>query len=63
VGLVRQREKRASMREDGADKPGPRGSERERERGERGQVGWRRQAGPACQASRSRGRGRARGWA
>jgi hypothetical protein len=26
---VRQREKQASVREDGTDKPGPRGSERE----------------------------------
>jgi hypothetical protein len=35
VGSARQREKRARVREDGADKPGPRGSERERERASR----------------------------
>jgi hypothetical protein len=28
--------------------------------GERGRSGWRRQAGPACQAEGARGRGRAR---
>jgi hypothetical protein len=41
----------ACMQEDGADKPGPRGSERE---GERGCAGWRRQAGPAYQAQEAR---------
>jgi hypothetical protein len=46
------------MREDGADKPGPRGSERE---GERRRAGWRRHAGPACQTPRERRRERARG--
>jgi hypothetical protein len=48
-----ERERRACERH-GADKPGPRCSERERER-ERGRVGWRREAGPACQAQRARG--------
>jgi hypothetical protein len=52
VGSARQREKRARVPEDGADKPGPQGSERERERG---RAGWRRQAGPACQAQGVRG--------
>jgi hypothetical protein len=46
------------VREDGADKPGPWGSERE---GERGCAGWRRQAGPACQAPRAHKHGRAGG--
>jgi hypothetical protein len=55
VGSARQREKRARVREDGVDKHGPRGSERE---GERGRAAWRRQAGPACQAPRARGRAR-----
>jgi hypothetical protein len=32
------------------------GAARERER-ERGRAGWRRQAGPACQAPRARGAG------
>jgi hypothetical protein len=36
------------------------GAARERE-GERGRAGWHRQAGPACQTPRARGRGRARG--
>jgi hypothetical protein len=44
---------------DGANKPGPRGSEKERERG---RAGWRRQARPAYQAPRARGRWRARGF-
>jgi hypothetical protein len=35
---------------------GQRERERERER-ERGRAGWRRQAGPACQAPRARGAG------
>jgi hypothetical protein len=52
---VRQREKWARVREDGADKLGPRDSDRE---GERGRAGWRRQAGPACQAPRACGRAR-----
>ena len=51
MGSARQREKRAHVREDGADKPSPWGSERE---GERGGAGWRRQAGPPCQAPRAR---------
>jgi hypothetical protein len=42
---------RAGAREDVADKPGPRGSERE---GERGRAGLRRQAGPTCQAQGAR---------
>jgi hypothetical protein len=54
VGSARQREKRARVQEDGVDKLGPRGSERE---GERGRTGWHRQAGPACQAPRVRGVG------
>jgi hypothetical protein len=29
--------------------------------GEKGRVGWRRQAGSACQGPRARGRGRTRG--
>jgi hypothetical protein len=50
------------VRGDDADKPGPRGSEIERERG---RASWRRQAGPACQALRARGRARGGGgdWA
>jgi hypothetical protein len=55
VGTAGQREKRARVREDGANKAGPWGSERE---GDRGRAGWRRQAGPACQAQGARG-----GWA
>jgi hypothetical protein len=47
-----QREQRACERND-TDKSGPRGSERERERG---RAGWRRQAGPTCQASRAHAR-------
>jgi hypothetical protein len=39
----------------GANKTGPRGSKREREKG---RSGLRRQAGPACQAPRARGRAR-----
>jgi hypothetical protein len=46
------------VRGDDADKPGPRGSEIERERG---RASWRRQAGPACQALRARGRARGGG--
>jgi hypothetical protein len=37
------------VRKDGADKPGPLGSGRER-----GRVSWRRQAGPACQVPSAR---------
>jgi hypothetical protein len=49
------------VREDGTDKPGPWGSERE---GERGRAGWHQQVGPACQAQGARGHGRVRaGWA
>jgi hypothetical protein len=54
VGSARQREKRARVREDNTNKPGPRGSKRE---GQRGRAGWRRQAVPACQAPRARGGG------
>jgi hypothetical protein len=50
----RGRERAARVQEDGADRPGPRGSEREKERG---RTGWCRQAGPACQAPSARGRG------
>jgi hypothetical protein len=43
-----------------ADRSGPRDRERSRE----AHSGWHRQAGPACQAERARGRERARGgWA
>jgi hypothetical protein len=55
-GVGRIERERARVRKDSAEKPGPRGSERERERG---RAGWRRQAGPACQAPRARGRGAA----
>jgi hypothetical protein len=50
---VGQREKRTRVREDGADKLGP--------REKRGRAGWCRQAGPACQAQGARRRGRAGG--
>jgi hypothetical protein len=49
----REREWRVCER-NGADKPRPRGNEREKERG---RAGWRRQVGPACQAPRARARG------
>jgi hypothetical protein len=52
----REGSERAGER-NGAEKPGPRGSEREG--GERARWSWRRQAGPAYQAPRSRGRARA----
>jgi hypothetical protein len=48
-----ERERRVCER-NGADKPRPRGNEREKERG---RAGWRRQVGPACQAPRARARG------
>jgi hypothetical protein len=55
----RNRESGRACERNGADKPGPLGSGRER-----GRAGWRRQAGPAYQAPRARGCGRARvGWA
>jgi hypothetical protein len=57
VGTAGQREKRARVREDGAIKPGPWGSEREREKGrEVALVGADRRGPPV----RHRGRGRAR---
>jgi hypothetical protein len=56
-GTERERERRACERNNG-DKPGPRGSERERERGH---ADWCRQAGPAYQAPRASGRRRAGG--
>jgi hypothetical protein len=55
------RDREGSERADernGADRPSPRGSEGERERA---RWSWRRQAGPACQAPRTRGRRRTRG--
>jgi hypothetical protein len=55
-----ERERGHVCERNGADKPGPRDSERERERG---RVGWRRQAGPTCQTPRACERGRARGCA
>jgi hypothetical protein len=42
-------------RRDSADRSASQSSERERERGH---AGWHRQAGPACQAPRARGRAR-----
>jgi hypothetical protein len=54
VGTTVQREKQACVRDDGANKPGPWVSERE---GERGRAGWRRYAGPACQAQGHAGAG------
>jgi hypothetical protein len=53
VGSARQREKRARVREDGADKPGPRGSEREREGAQVGADRW----GPPVRHPRARGHG------
>jgi hypothetical protein len=58
----RDRERAGTGKRNSANKSAPQSSERERERGiER--VGWCRQAGPACQATRARMRGRARDWA
>jgi hypothetical protein len=53
VGSVRQRERARAWERNSADRSAPQSSERERER-ER--AGWRRQAGPACQAPRARRR-------
>jgi hypothetical protein len=51
---------RAGARErTSADRSGPR--DRERERGREARSGWRRQAGPACQAEGTRGRVRGLG--
>jgi hypothetical protein len=61
VGTARQRERAGAGEENGADSSAPQSSERARE-GAR--SGLRQQAGPACQAPRARGRGRAcAGWA
>jgi hypothetical protein len=60
-GDGRVERRRAGARErTSADRSGP----QDRERGREARSGWRRQAGPACQAEGARGRGRARGgWA
>jgi hypothetical protein len=54
-----ERERAARVREEQRRQTWPTG-QRERER-ERGHADWRRQAGPACQAPRASGRGRAGG--
>jgi hypothetical protein len=55
----RDRERGAGARgRTSADRSGPR--DRERERGREARTGWRREAGPACQAEVARRRGRAR---
>jgi hypothetical protein len=61
TGGVREAERKSVRvrRRNGADRATPQ-SRRERE-GEC--AGWRRQAGPACQALRARRRRHARGWA
>jgi hypothetical protein len=56
-GVARDRERAARVREERHRQTWPTG-QRERERG---RTGWRRQAGPACQAPRARKRRRARG--
>jgi hypothetical protein len=63
MGSARQREREsARAKRNGADRSAPQSSERERERErERGRAGWRRQAGPACQAPKAHERRRARG--
>jgi hypothetical protein len=53
----REREGERAGKVTGADRLGPLGSERARERG---RSGLRRQVGLACQAERARGRGRTR---
>jgi hypothetical protein len=60
VGSARQRESGHACERNDADRSAPQSSERERE-GEKGCAGWRRKAGPACQAPRARGCRRARG--
>jgi hypothetical protein len=52
-----EREGAGARESNGADRPVPLSSERARERG---RSGLRRQAGPACQAERARGRGHGR---
>jgi hypothetical protein len=58
VGTTGQRESGHVGEKNGTDSSGPRGREREEERGH---AGWRRQARPACEAQGARGRRRAHG--